>query len=159
MIPRMNTFGLEWVSPACLNLPRWNGSRCLGGPISIALHYRQHHVRHVGGLLGYVSWHVSVSGIPLGWGGSLVLGESQSRIYPNMCAKFGCGPTVVSKKGVYRQTDKGTLQLYIVETSIASWAVPLSVFLLYDHFCISFSLVSTYNVLRYASVYPCLSQV
>ena len=36
-----------------------------------------------------------------------------------MCAKFGCGPTVVSKKGgvglyTYRQTDKGTLQLYIV---------------------------------------------
>ena len=39
MIPRMNTFGLEWVSPACFNLPRWNGSRCLGGPISIALPY------------------------------------------------------------------------------------------------------------------------
>ena len=60
---------------------------------------------------------VSVSGIPLRWGGSIfVLGESQSRIYPNMCAKFGCGPTVVSKKkGGYRQTDKGTLQLYIVD--------------------------------------------
>ena len=44
------------------------------------------------------------------------LGESQSRIYPNMCAKFGCGPTVVSKGGGgYRQTDKGTLQLYIVD--------------------------------------------
>ena len=23
-----------------------------------------------------------------------------------MCAKFGCGPTVVSKKGGYRQTDR-----------------------------------------------------
>ena len=33
-----------------------------------------------------------------------------------MCAKFGCGPTVVSKKrGV--QTDKGTLQLYIVDNN------------------------------------------
>ena len=34
-----------------------------------------------------------------------------------MCAKFGYGPTVVSKKkgGGYRQTDKGTLQLYIVD--------------------------------------------
>ena len=31
-----------------------------------------------------------------------------------MCAKFGCGPTVVSKKGGV-QTDKGILQLYIVE--------------------------------------------
>ena len=38
-IPWMNTFGLEWILSACLNLPRWNGSRCLGGPISIALPY------------------------------------------------------------------------------------------------------------------------
>ena len=39
-----------------------------------------------------------------------------------MCAKFGCGPTVVSKKGVGtdRQTDKGTLQLYIVDWSTDS---------------------------------------
>ena len=34
-----------------------------------------------------------------------------------MCAKFGCGPTVVSKGGGYRQTDKGTLQLYIVDVT------------------------------------------
>ena len=36
------------------------------------------------------------------------LGESQSRIYPNMCATFGCGLMVVSKKkgGGYRQTDR-----------------------------------------------------
>ena len=33
-----------------------------------------------------------------------------------MCAKFGCGPTDVSKKGGGVQTDKGTLQLYIVDT-------------------------------------------
>ena len=46
------------------------------------------------------------------------LGESQSRVYPNMCAKFGCGPTVVSKKRAYRQTDKGTLQLYIVDNHV-----------------------------------------
>ena len=59
--------------------------------------------------------------LPLGWGGSIFLGESQSRIYQNMCAKFGCGPTVVSKNGVVqtdRQTDNGTLQLYIVENNI-----------------------------------------
>ena len=34
-----------------------------------------------------------------------------------MCAKFGCGPTVVSKKwgggGTDRQRDNGKLQLYI----------------------------------------------
>ena len=59
---------------------------------------------------------ISVSGIPLGWGGSIFLGDSQSRSYPNTCAKFGCGPTVVSKKEGDRQTDKGTLQLYIVDT-------------------------------------------
>ena len=31
-----------------------------------------------------------------------------------MCANFGRGPTVVSKGGA--QTDKGTPQLYIVDT-------------------------------------------
>ena len=61
----------------------------------------------------------SVSGIPLGLGGSIFLGEIQSRIYPNMCAKFGCGPTVTSKGGGYKQPDKGTLQLYIVDNSVA----------------------------------------
>ena len=54
--------------------------------------------------------------------GQFFLGEIQSRIYPNTCAKFGCGPTVVSKRGgggvqTDIQTDKGTLQLYIVEDS------------------------------------------
>ena len=56
--------------------------------------------------------------LPQGCGGSIFLGESQSRIYPNMCSKFACGPTVVSEKGgvqTDRQTDKGTLQLYIVD--------------------------------------------
>ena len=36
---------------------------------------------------------------PPGVGGSIFLGESQSRIYRHMRAKFGRGPTVVSKKG------------------------------------------------------------
>ena len=42
-----------------------------------------------------------------------------SPIYPNMCAKFGLGPTVMSKKGGVqkdRQPHKGTLQLYIVDS-------------------------------------------
>ena len=46
------------------------------------------------------------------WGGlgQICLAENESRIYPNMWAKFGCGPTVVSKKkgGGYRQTDRQT---------------------------------------------------
>ena len=45
------------------------------------------------------------------WGGlgQFFLAQNESRIYPNMCAKFGCGPTVVSKKrGGYRQTDRQT---------------------------------------------------
>ena len=38
---------------------------------------------------------------PPSWGGvsQLFVGESQSRIYPHMRAKFGRGSTVVSKKG------------------------------------------------------------
>ena len=37
----------------------------------------------------------------------IFLAENESHIYPNMCAKFGCGPTVVSKGGgggVQRET-------------------------------------------------------
>ena len=46
---------------------------------------------------------------PPGVGWVNFLGESQSRIYPNMCATFGCGPMVVSKKGgTDRQTDSQT---------------------------------------------------
>ena len=42
------------------------------------------------------------------------------RIGP-MCAKFCCGPTVMTKKGgTDRQTDKGTLQLCIVDTGKCS---------------------------------------
>ena len=41
----------------------------------------------------------------------MFLAENESHIYPNMCAKFGCGPTVVSKVGVvqiYIQTNRQT---------------------------------------------------
>ena len=54
--------------------------------------------------------------LPLGWAGSNFLAENESHVYPNMCAKFGCGPTVVSKKkGGGVQTDrqaKKTAALY-----------------------------------------------
>ena len=44
--------------------------------------------------------------------GQFLSGESQSRIYKNVCAKFGYDPTVVSKKmgggGTERQTDRQT---------------------------------------------------
>ena len=44
---------------------------------------------------------------PWGGVGQFFLGEGQSHTYPNMCAKFGRGPTVVSeKRGV--QTDTQT---------------------------------------------------
>ena len=59
--------------------------------------------------------------LPLGWAGSICLAENESHIYPNMCAIFGCGPTVMSKKrgGTERQTDRQRkLQLYIVDASI-----------------------------------------
>ena len=39
---------------------------------------------------------------------NICLAENESHIYPNMCAKFGCGPTVVSKKGGGGQTDRQT---------------------------------------------------
>ena len=47
--------------------------------------------------------------------GQIFLVENESHIYPNMCAKFGCGPTVVSKKvgGTDGQTKK-TAALYNV---------------------------------------------
>ena len=48
------------------------------------------------------------------------LGLNDSYIYPNMCAKFGRDPTVVSggKKGI--QAHKGAPQLYIVLKCITS---------------------------------------
>ena len=44
------------------------------------------------------------------WGGvgKFFLSQNESRIYPNMCAKFGCGPTIVSKRGGGRDTDRQT---------------------------------------------------
>ena len=72
--------------------------------------YRQHYVisRHVGGPLGDVSWQPFLF-LESPWGGvgQFFLVENQSRIYPNMCAKFGCGPTVESKGGggTDRQTN------------------------------------------------------
>ena len=30
--------------------------------------------------------------------GQIYLGANESHIYPNMCAMFGCGPTVVSRE-------------------------------------------------------------
>ena len=43
--------------------------------------------------------------------GQLFLGESQSRIYPHMRAKFGRGPTVVSKKKGGGSTDTQIMKL------------------------------------------------
>ena len=57
-----------------------------------------------------ICWHPKNShGTLLGGAGQFFFAEDESHIYPNMCAKFGCGPTVVSKGGggTDRQT-KGT---------------------------------------------------
>ena len=43
---------------------------------------------------------------PWGGVGQICLSESQSHIYPNMCAKFGRGLTVVSKKNGGVQTPR-----------------------------------------------------
>ena len=45
-------------------------------------------------------------GPPWGGVGQFVLADNEFHIYPNMCAKFGCGLTVVSKKG---GTDRQTM--------------------------------------------------
>ena len=37
-------------------------------------------------------------GFVLDWGGEIFLGESRSRLYPHMRAKFGRDPTAGSKK-------------------------------------------------------------
>ena len=60
---------------------------------------------------------VSVSGIPLGWGGSFCLGESHSRIYPNVCQIWLRSDGRVERGGGGVHTDKGTLQRYIVDSS------------------------------------------
>ena len=46
--------------------------------------------------------------LPWGGLGQTNLAENESHIYPNMCAKFVCGPTVVSKKGGGGGTDRQT---------------------------------------------------
>ena len=52
------------------------------------------------------------------WGGSIFRWEPVPYLSESvrMCAKFGCGPTVVSKKrGVQTDRQRNTAQLYIVE--------------------------------------------
>ena len=44
--------------------------------------------------------------------GPISVGSNHSHICPNVCAKFGRGPTVVSEKRGYRQTHG---QLFIVD--------------------------------------------
>ena len=52
----------------------------------------------------------------MGGGSQICLGSNDSQINPHMGAKCGRDPTVVSKKrGVQTDTDKGKLQLYIVD--------------------------------------------
>ena len=47
--------------------------------------------------------------LPLGWGGSIFLGESHSRIYPNVCQIWLRSDGRVEKKGgTDRQTDRQT---------------------------------------------------
>ena len=58
-----------------------------------------------------ICWHPkNPHGTPWGGVGQICLAENESHIYPNMCPKFGCGPT-----------DKGKLQLYIVDLCIYSY--------------------------------------
>ena len=63
--------------------------------------------------------------LPLGWAGSIFfLAENESHIYPNMCAKFGCGPTVVSKGGGV-QTDRQTKKTAALYSRLAVYAASL----------------------------------
>ncbi len=54
-------------------------------------------------MTSHMTWYYPWGGL-----GQFFLAQNGSRIYPNMCDKFGCGPTVVSKKrgGTDRQTDR-----------------------------------------------------
>ena len=61
---------------------------------------------------------------PSGVGWVIFLAQNECRIYPNMCAKFGCGPTVVSKKrGV--QTDRQTEKIAALYSRLAGYPVSL----------------------------------
>ena len=79
------------------------------------------------------SWH------PLGWGGvgQICLGSNDSRINPYMRAKFGYSQMILSKKwGVQTDrphTHKGTLQLYIVDSTVLS--IHINRFCQPHHFC------------------------
>ena len=80
--------------------------------------------RHVGCRLGDVSWQPFMFlESPWGGAGQFLLDESQSRIHPNMCAKFCCGPTVVSKGGTDRHT-KGHCSFIVDALSIADYCTP-----------------------------------
>ena len=57
---------------------------------------------------------------PLGWGGSICLGESQSRLYPHMRAKCGRNPTFVSKKGSLKFISRYGLQVVTCEVHRSS---------------------------------------
>ena len=100
----------------------------------------------------------------MGWV-QLLLAENESNIYPNMFAKFGCGPTVVSKKGGYRHTDrqpdKGTLHVYIVDSVIGlhqcfMFACLFVCMCICLPMCLSMCLFSCL-VVQYVYQYACLS--
>ena len=78
---------------------------------------------------------------PLGWAGSIFLAENESRIYPNICAKFGCGPTVVSKKRGVQTDRQRKLQLYIVDQPgyLASFGIIVTQLNLTVHFFVNHS--------------------
>ena len=65
-------------------------------------------------------------GTPLG-SVNIFLAENESHIYPNMCATFGCGPTVVSKKGgggTDRQTETAALYLdYVANAFVVLYKI------------------------------------
>ena len=65
--------------------------------------HRTSHTRR--SMTSHMTWYYPWGGL-----GQFFLAQNGSRIYPNMCAKFGCGPTVVSKKrgGTDRQTGRQT---------------------------------------------------
>ena len=70
---------------------------------------------------------------PSGVGLVNFFGESQSRLYPHMRAKFGCGPTVVSKKGSLKFISRYIYILYIYIYK-CSWLIALSALSLWTIF-------------------------
>ena len=57
--------------------------------------------------------------------GPIFLGSNQSHIYPNMCARCACCPTVVSKKGggtdshSHRQRDIAAYSIFNTESMLS----------------------------------------